>query len=111
MMVGVQASTEAQLHAVGAYIKSLAVSTPIAATPNVPDGEAIFQQNCAACHGPDASGRLGPDIRLASIDDITAAIERVPMMLAMRILGANEIRAAADYLSVLQDSDSDTDEQ
>ena len=111
MMVGVQASTEAQLHAVGAYIKSLAVSTPIAATPNVPDGEAIFQQNCAACHGPDASGRLGPDIRLASIDDITAAIERVPMMLAMRILGAKEISAAADYLSVLQDSDSDTDEQ
>ena len=99
MMVGVQSSSEAQIDAVGQYIQSLGVSAPVAAAPESPDGEEIFQQNCAACHGPDATGRVGPDITLASTDDITEAIDRVPMMIAMKVLGARDIKATADYLA------------
>lgn len=98
MMVGVKTATIGQVNAVGAYIQSLAVSTLASPMPKLPDGEAIFKQNCAACHGPDATGLVGPDIRLASMDDITGAIEQVPMMIAMKALGAKDVRAAADYL-------------
>jgi len=104
MMVGVKSSTETQLNAVGDYIHGLAEATPVLPMTALPDGEAVFQQNCAACHGPDATGLVGPNITSASLEDITAAIGRVPMMVAMKVLGARDIRAAAEYLADIRES-------
>lgn len=32
---------------------------PVAPSGNVADGEVLFQQSCASCHGPDAKGVAG----------------------------------------------------
>jgi mono/diheme cytochrome c family protein len=104
MMVGVKSSTETQLNAVGDYIHSLAEAAPVLSMTALPDGEAEFQQNCAACHGPDATGLVGPNITSASLGDITAAIDRVPMMVVMKVLGARDIKAIADYLLEVRES-------
>ena len=106
MMVGVKTITEQQINAVGDHIGNLAISMPAEEGPELPDGEALFRMNCAACHGPDASGLVGPDITLASAEDITGAIDRVPMMLAMKVLGAREIEATAHYLAEIREPDA-----
>jgi mono/diheme cytochrome c family protein len=98
MMAGVKTISEQQLNAVGEHIGRLAGTAPTTATATPLDGEAVFQSHCAACHGPDARGLVGPDITLASMGDITGAIEQVPMMIAMKVLGARDIEATADYL-------------
>jgi mono/diheme cytochrome c family protein len=102
MMAGVKTISEQQLDAVGEYIRRLAdpAEPEIAQTPV--DGEVIFKTHCAACHGPDGRGLVGPDITLASIADITGAIEQVPMMVAMKVLGARDIEATADYLITIR---------
>jgi mono/diheme cytochrome c family protein len=106
MMIGVQSLTEQQIAAVGAYVGSLAVSAAVDTAQQPPDGDALFNTHCAACHGADARGRVGPDIVVASFNDITAAIDRVPMMIAMKTLGARDINAVADHLTVLQEQAS-----
>ena len=98
MMVGVKSSTEGQIKAVGEYIHGLA-EAPASAMPAPPDGAAVFAQRCAACHGADATGMVGPNITSASAEDITAAINRVPMMVVMKVLGAREIGAVAEHLA------------
>ncbi|MEX0283545.1 MAG: c-type cytochrome [Paracoccaceae bacterium] len=30
--------------------------------PGPPEGQALFAQNCAGCHGADATGGIGPDL-------------------------------------------------
>ncbi len=35
----------------------------LARVGNVVQGHAIFQVNCAGCHGPEADGRVGPSLR------------------------------------------------
>lgn len=102
MMVGVKSITEQQVTAVGKYIEGLAAIAVAETTPKPLDGEAIFKMNCAACHGSDARGQVGPDITLASTEDIRGAIDRVPMMVAMKMLGAREITATADYLAEIR---------
>ena len=99
MMAGVKSSTEEQIHAVSEYLERLANSRRASAVRAAPDGKAIFSQNCAACHGPNATGGVGPDITQATLEDITAAIEQVPIMVAMKVLGARDVKAAADYLA------------
>lgn len=104
MMLGVIGSTDQQIEAVGQYLLSLGDDALVASLEEQSDGETIFNQRCAACHGPNATGRVGPDITQASVDDIALAIEQVPMMVAMKILSVTEIRAAALYLASLHNS-------
>jgi predicted CXXCH cytochrome family protein len=105
MMAGVKAITEQQLNAVGEYIGQLTGPGPPEDALSSLDGEAIFKMNCAACHGPDAKGLVGPDITLASTEDVTAAIEQVPMMVAMKVLGARDIEATVGYLTNIRGSE------
>jgi mono/diheme cytochrome c family protein len=104
MMVGVKSSTKQEINAVGRYIAGLSTAAVAAATPTPLDGEAIFKTNCATCHGDDGKGRVGPDITHASLEDIWGAIDRVPMMLAMKTLGAKDVGATANYLAELRKS-------
>ncbi|SFJ03015.1 c-type cytochrome [Jannaschia pohangensis] len=43
---------------------ALAACQPVDPEPrvDVERGAALFEQNCAACHGADAKGRIGPDL-------------------------------------------------
>ncbi|MFQ5548704.1 MAG: cytochrome c3 family protein [Woeseia sp.] len=101
LMFGLKSSTAEQINAVGDYIHGLADGAPASARAAA-DGESLFKRHCATCHGSDATGLVGPDITRASAEDITAAIEQVPMMIAMKVLGAREIRATADYLTEIR---------
>ncbi len=65
-----------------------------------PKGGALFSLRCAGCHGSDATGFIGPDIRGRSSSDITTAVHSVPYMLWLgRLLTTEEIQAVADYLA------------
>lgn len=46
---------------------ALAVACTRNEMPEPPEGRALFVENCASCHGVDATGSIGPDLtRLAA---------------------------------------------
>ena len=68
-------------------------------------GEEIFQQTaggtgCAVCHGKDASGNIGPDIRGKSVADIQDALSFVDAMSSISLKDVG-IRAVAAYLQTI----------
>jgi len=44
----------------------------------------LFQSNCAACHGADATGGVGPNIQGKNAEDVIEAINKVPMMISLK---------------------------
>jgi len=64
-----------------------------------PRGASLFLIHCAACHGNDATGRIGPNIQGVPASFITAAIAVVPLMRGHAILSQGEI---AGYLGSLK---------
>ncbi len=70
-------------------------------------GKEVFERKaggigCQACHGIDAKGQIGPNIRGASADDIRKALTEVDMMMqAVKNLNAQDIEAVAAYLKYL----------
>jgi polyvinyl alcohol dehydrogenase (cytochrome) len=79
--------------------------------PPEPDGEAIYQQNCAACHGVDGSGGNGPDLRgigqAHSIEEITEVVTngRGAMPAWEGVLTPEEIAAVVEYIAALEGGD------
>lgn len=68
-------------------------------------GQELFQETaggvgCAMCHGADASGDSGPEIRDMSIDDIQLALKNNEQMSFIN-LSPDEIEAVAAYLGYL----------
>ena len=63
----------------------------------VATGKALFA-TCAACHGPDALGDVGPNIRGRTDADIQIQLDNNQAMQFM-ILSSNEIDALAAYLT------------
>ena len=43
-------------------------------------GQSAYARRCASCHGRDASGASGPDIKGILIDDVTSAVRGVEKM-------------------------------
>jgi predicted CXXCH cytochrome family protein len=85
-----------------AIVEFLPAGTPVVAPPQGASDETIlFSTNCAGCHGPDAGGRIGPDIRGSDSEEITEAIDRVAMMVAMKALSPESINDIGKYLSGL----------
>lgn len=67
-------------------------------------GEILFQETagrdgCQECHGEDALGLEGPNIRGKTVDNIVEAINSFPEMEDMFGLTPNEIEAIAAYLA------------
>ncbi|MBZ9936808.1 cytochrome-c oxidase, cbb3-type subunit III [Mesorhizobium sp. BR1-1-16] len=99
--------TRDQIRSVALYVASL---SGLAGGEKTPEGEQIFVQNCAACHGPDAKGLQamgGPDLTNAiwlyhgSVDGIVAQINhpRLGMMPAWGAkLGDVTVKELAVYV-------------
>ncbi len=69
--------------------------------PQGPVGSALYLRHCAACHGEDAKGKIGADIRGVPITFITAAIKAVPLMKGHSILSEQELQDITEYLAAL----------
>jgi len=71
----------------------------------VAQGEQIFQKTaggvgCASCHGPEARGLIGPNIRGKTASQISSALGHVDAMLFIK-LTSEQIEAVAAYLATL----------
>jgi mono/diheme cytochrome c family protein len=85
-----------------AIVEFLPAGTPVVAPPEgASDGTILFSTNCAGCHGPDAGGRVGPDIRGTDSEKIVEAIDGVAMMVAMKVLSPESINDISEYLGGL----------
>lgn len=75
------------------------------ATP-FPEGEALYQSVCFACHGSDGGGRfVRKSIRGASADLISSMINALPPMNFLASLSSQEINDTADYLGYISGND------
>ncbi|KAJ54360.1 hypothetical protein ACMU_18200 [Actibacterium mucosum KCTC 23349] len=69
-----------------------------------PVGAALFQQNCARCHGAEGAGgdAAEPDIRGAGVTALSRAfggLNRMPSF----AFSESQVRALAEYLSTVAD--------
>lgn len=88
-----------------------ATTTPEPTAPSRPEdliaqGELIFQKTaggigCQACHGTDATGLIGPDIRGRTFGQIGAALGLVDAM-SFIMLTEDQMKAVAAYLQTLK---------
>lgn len=72
------------------------------------NGPVFFARRCALCHGNDAAGKIGPNIRgtVASPTTpaiITGAISAIPLMRGQSDLSQGDIQDIADYIATLRD--------
>lgn len=73
--------------------------------PFIAKGEEVFQKTaggvgCQVCHGGDAKGGIGPDIRGATVTRISIALSTVEQMAFIK-LSIEEVQAVAAYLQSL----------
>lgn len=87
---------------------SLCILLPQAAFAD--DGAATYKAKCAACHGPDGGGKIGPALKGTSLsaDDIVALLtkgndaKKPPHKKAMSGLAEADAKAVADYVKSLK---------
>lgn len=74
-------------------------------TPDAQRGMALFNRNCAACHGSNGEGREqtgAPDIRQITEANLNQAILNVPLMAGLQArLGSEERADIVAYLGTL----------
>ena len=89
-------------------ICTLAVSVALPAF--AADGTATYQAKCAACHGPEGQGKVGPAVKGTSlsaeqINDLLTkgnAAKKAPHKKAVAGVSADDAKAVADYLKTLK---------
>jgi len=89
-------------------IFTLAVS--IAVPAFAADGAATYKAKCAACHGPEGQGKVGPAVKgtALSADQITDLLtkgedaKKAPHKKAIASLSADDAKAVADYVKTLK---------
>ncbi len=84
-----------------------AAAPPSLADPVLANGEEIYQKTaggvgCQLCHGPDATGLVGPNIVGKTADEIRFQFENNDQMKFI-VLNNQEIEAVATYLQYLAD--------
>jgi len=89
-------------------IFTLAVS--IAVPAFAADGAATYKAKCAACHGPEGQGKVGPAVKGISLsaDQITDLLtkgedaKKAPHKKAIAGVSADDAKAVADYVKTLK---------
>ncbi|HWR16634.1 MAG TPA: cytochrome c [Terriglobales bacterium] len=74
------------------------------------DGQAIFKQKCAACHGPAGEGKIGPALKGTKLseDDVLLMIskgneaKKAPHKKAIAGLSDEQMKAVAHYVKSLK---------
>lgn len=74
------------------------------------DGGATYKAKCAACHGPDGAGKVGPAVKGTSLsaDDINALLtkgndaKKAPHKKGLSGLSDADAKAAADFVKSLK---------
>jgi mono/diheme cytochrome c family protein len=89
-------------------ICTLAVSVALPAF--AADGAATYKAKCAACHGPEGQGKVGPAVKGTSLnadqinDLLTKGDEakKPPHKKAVAGISADDAKAIADYVKTLK---------
>lgn len=89
-------------------IRTLAVSVALPAF--AADGAATYQAKCAACHGPEGQGKVGPAVKGTSLsaDQINDLLtkgndaKKAPHKKAVAGVSPDDAKAVADYLKTLK---------
>ena len=74
------------------------------------DGQAIYKQKCAGCHGPGGEGKVGPALKGTSLsaDDIVAVLtkgndaKKAPHKKPLSGLTDDQAKAVAGYAKTLK---------
>jgi mono/diheme cytochrome c family protein len=85
---------------------AITIATPAFAA----DGAAVYKAKCAACHGPEGQGKVGPAVKGTSMtpDQITDLLakgndaKKAPHKKAVAGVSAEDAKAAADYVKTLK---------
>ena len=88
----------------------VALSVSLALPAFAEDGGAIFKAKCAACHGPEGQGKIGPKLAGTSLsaDQITDLLtkgedaRKPPHKKPMASLSADDIKAVAAFVKTLK---------
>jgi len=74
------------------------------------DGAATYKAKCAACHGPEGQGKVGPTVKGISLtaDQLTDLLtkgndaKKAPHKKAIIGLSADDAKAVADFVKTLK---------
>ncbi len=74
------------------------------------DGAAVYKAKCAACHGPEGQGKVGPAVKGTALtaDQITALLtngeeaKKAPHKKAVAGVSAEDAKAVAEYVKTLK---------
>jgi mono/diheme cytochrome c family protein len=88
----------------------IALSISIALPAFAADGAATYKAKCAACHGPEGQGKIGPALKgtALSVNQITDLLskgedaKKAPHKKAISGLGADDAKAVAEYVKSLK---------
>ncbi len=70
---------------------------------NAATGKALFQENCAACHGANATGVIGPNIQGRDGKDVIKALGSVAMMASLKgVITKADAEEIGKYLTSLK---------
>jgi mono/diheme cytochrome c family protein len=87
-----------------------ALAVSLATPAFAADGAATYKAKCAACHGPEGQGKVGPAVKGATLtaDQITDLLvkgndaKKVPHKKAVAGVSAEDAKAIADYVKTLK---------
>ena len=88
----------------------VSLSISIALPAFAADGAASYKAKCAACHGPEGQGKVGPALKgtALSVDQITDLLakgedaKKAPHKKAISGLEAADAKAVAEYVKSLK---------
>jgi mono/diheme cytochrome c family protein len=88
----------------------ISLSVSIALPAFAADGAATYKAKCAACHGADGQGKVGPAVKGVSLsaEQITDLLtkgedaKKAPHKKAMAGLSADDAKAVAEYVKTLK---------
>jgi mono/diheme cytochrome c family protein len=88
----------------------ISLSVSIALPAFAADGAATYKAKCAACHGPDGAGKIGPALKGTSVsaDQIVDLLtkgndaKKAPHKKEISGITADDAKATAEYVKTLK---------
>lgn len=88
------------------FTMALSIAVPAFAA----DGAATYKAKCAACHGPEGQGKIGPALKGTALtaDQITDLLskgdeaKKAPHKKAISGVAGDDAKAVADYVKTLK---------